>query len=271
VSQRAFAQAEACGAQRWRDGAMRFRPPERRIDPRRHDVRRIDVAHARAFVARHHYAGSLPAAQLCVGLFAKASAVTIEQLVGVAVFSVPMNDHVVPRWCAGVGAREGCELGRLCLLDEVPFNGESFFIARAFRLARDIKGVRGVVAYCDPVERRDVDGALVKRGHLGGIYRATSARFGGRSAARTLQLLPDGRVASERSLSKLRRGERGADGVLAALMRSGAPRRVAGEDGEAYLRRLKTQGFLRAIAHPGNLVFSWQWPAAQLRHACDAK
>jgi hypothetical protein len=50
----------------------------------------------------------------------------------------------------------------------------------------------------------DRAGRLVFPGHVGVIYRASNALYSGRSAARTLLLLPDGRALDERSLAKAR-------------------------------------------------------------------
>jgi len=90
------------------------------------------------------------AARLSVGLFDAQRA----ELVGVVVFGVPMNQRVVPARL-GVPASEGVELSRLVLLDHIPGNAESWFVARAFRALREEKPeVRGVVSYCDPVPRQ---------------------------------------------------------------------------------------------------------------------
>jgi hypothetical protein len=47
---------------------------------------------------------------------------------------------------------ESLELSRLVLADQVPGNGESWFIARALADAAEA-GVRDVVAFADPVPR----------------------------------------------------------------------------------------------------------------------
>ena len=140
---------------------------------------------AKAFVVEHHYSGSYPAARERVGLYRGA------QLVGVAVFSIPAQPKaldVLP------GERETCvELGRFVLLDEVAANGESWFLARCFELLRGL-GYTGVVSFSDPVPRV-VAGEVLFGGHVGRVYQATNASYLGRSAARTLRLLPDGAVA----------------------------------------------------------------------------
>src|SRR5690606_11047103 len=129
---------------------------------------------AKAFVRDHHYAGTFPAARLSVGLFGPGA-----RLEGVAVFSVPMNQRVVPRY-TGLEPADGAELGRFVCLPSVRFNGESWFLARAFRLLRAEKGVAGVVSFADPLERRTAWGELAKRAHWGTIYQASNALYAGR-------------------------------------------------------------------------------------------
>jgi hypothetical protein len=103
-------------------------------------------------------------------------------LVGVAVFSVPMSQAVIPKWL-GVSASSGVELGRFVLLDEVPFNAETWFLARAVRVLRaELPELAGIVSFSDPVPRRDSSGALVMPGHVGTIYQARNAAYRGRTA-----------------------------------------------------------------------------------------
>ncbi len=69
--------------------------------------------------------------------------------------------------------------------------------------------------------------------------------------------MPSGSVANERSLSKLRNGERGAEGVERDLRMQGAPKRLFAESGRQWVQRLVDEGFLRKVPHPGNLTYSW--------------
>jgi hypothetical protein len=124
-----------------------------------------------------------------------------------------------------------------------------------------LPAVRGVVAYSDPVERRDELGHLVKRGHVGTIYRATNASYRGLSSRRTLWLSPSGHSLAERALSKVRLGETGEAYVMARLEVLGAPRRTLRESGADYIHRLKACGWLKPLRHPGNHTYTWAWPA----------
>lgn len=248
------------GCQRWRRGRACYRPAGEPFDPSRYGVEPIDFAEARRFVVEHHYSGSMPAARLQLGLMHKASAWQAGALAGVVVFSVPVQERAVPAWL-DLPPRLGIEIGRLVLLDDVAANGESWCLGRAFRLLRQLlPEVRGVLSYCDPLERRDADGRVVKRGHIGTVYRAFNGRFAGRSAARTLLLARDGRSVNERTLSKIRLGEQGAGYAVRQLRALGAPAPRPAEDGPAYVSRALAEGGFRKVRHPGNLTFTWRLP-----------
>lgn len=238
--------------QRWRLRRHSYRPAGEPIDTSRYGVDLLpDDRTARAFVEQHHYSGSYPAARFRVGLYRSRRWVTPE-LVGVAVFSVPAQRAAIPRW---TGTAEGVELGRFVLLDDVPANGETWFLARAFRA---LPGeVRTVLAYSDPVARTALDGTVTMPGHVGTIYRAHNARYLGRSRARTLWLDPSARVVSERALSKIRTDERGAAHAYRRLVAAGAPPRRPLESGADYVRRALEEGPFRRLRHPGNLVYAW--------------
>lgn len=128
----------------------------------------------------------------------------------------------------GVQPNQGVEIGRLALLDDVPGNGETFTLGRAFRLLRrTLPDLRAVPSYADTMERRDAGGKVFKPGHRGKIYVAFSGIYLGRSSARTLTLGHDGRCINGRTLSKPRNGERGAGYAERQLLAMGAPARRA--------------------------------------------
>lgn len=242
--------------QRWRNRREAYRPAGELIDPQRYGVEVVAERDARPFVEMHHYAGSFPAARLSVGLY-RAQPFQAPALVGVAVFSVPMQAAAIPAW-AGVPAAAGVELGRFVLLDDVPGNGETWFLARAFRALRAEKpGVRAVLSYSDPTPRSTADGHVVKPGHIGVIYQAFNGRYVGRSSPRTLHMDAAGRIVSGRALSKLRNGERGEAYAERELVAMGAPARMPGEAGVEYVRRALAEGPFRAVRHPGNHVYAW--------------
>ena len=234
---------------RWLHRSQRWVSPGALFDARAFAVDVIpDDRPAERFVVEHHYAGSYPAARFRVGLFGPHS-----QLLGVAVFSEPASTAVLPKWLGGV-ADDGCELGRFVCLPEVAYNGETWFLARAFRLLRSEKRIRAVLSFADPVAWRNGP-EVVKPEHWGTIYQASNAIHAGRSGARTHLVAPDGRPISPRALSKLRSEERGWEYVARQLVAAGAPRRAFGESSHDWLARVRaTPGFTRQ-RHQGNLAY----------------
>lgn len=251
--------------QRWRDGRASYRPAGELFDPRWATVEAIGDSDAKEFVRRHHYSHEYVAARFRAGLFIK-QPFQPEILCGVGVFSVPMNQCVIPHYFDGLAPNDGVELGRFVLLDSCAANAESWALARMKRLLHEaLPSIRGVVAYCDPIERRNIDGTLVKRGHLGTIYRATNCAYRGRSSARTVWLAPDGSCLADRTLAKIRKEETGHTYVLNKLIALGAPAREFGEEGANYVSRLKSTRWLRAVRHPGNLAFTFSLAGPRVR------
>lgn len=240
-------------AQRWRDRRGSFVPEGGRFNPRAFDVDVLaDDSTPRAFVRQHHYSGSYPAARLRVGLFRGA------ELVGVAVFSHPCNDRVLTNVFPQLPVLEAAELGRFVLLDEVPYNAETWFLARAFRMAR-MHGLRGIVSFSDPVARTDIRGAVVFPGHVGTIYQAHNAVHLGYGARSRLAVLPDATVLAPRSLSKIRarkKGWRYAAGRLAAFGADPLDPEADRAGRKAWLSRWLPR-LTRPLAHPGNLRYAW--------------
>lgn len=236
--------------QRWLGGRDSYRPAGEPLPTHMFGCEEINEATAKRFVETHHYSHSYPAARVRVGLFRVGFG-----LVGVAVFSQPMNKATVPKYLA---AQDGCELGRFVLRDDVEANGETWFLARAFKILRkDHSHLGGIVSYSDPLPRTSDAGLTVKPGHIGTIYQAHNARYVGLARAENLVLDTAGRVVSRRSLSKLRNDERGAAGVYAALLAAGAPKRRPLESGAEYVDRALVEGPFRRLRHPGNLTYVW--------------
>lgn len=255
--------------QRWRDGASTFRPAGERFDPTRHEVVILTERDAKDFCTRHHYSASMPAARFRVGLLRKAPNEPL-RLAGVAVFSVPMQPAVLTKHLKA-DVHTGAELGRFVLEETVEGNGESWFLAAANRLLARETPIRAVVSYADPVARIGVDGTVIKPGHIGTIYQAMNARMIGWSSARTLVLTRSGQVISGRALSKIRKGECGADYAYRQLLAAGAPHRRLGEDAESYVRRALSEGPFVRRRHPGNLVYAYAVGDAAERRAINAR
>lgn len=248
------AQASLPFDQRWADRREHRRTPGERINPAEYGVDILGRKEAKAFIIQHHYSGSYPAAHLAVGLYRKVG-VQSSRLVGAAVFSEGVRSHeAMPRW-TGFERQHGTELGRLVLLPEVLHNGESWFITRAFDALRTARPyIRVVLSYCDPLERRTSQGQLVKPGHFGSIYQATNAIFVGRAAARTLRMLPDGRVLHPYVLYKAKHLKKGWAAAVHAIEAAGGPERE-GESVAAWIDRVAAT--LRPVRHPGNFTYTF--------------
>lgn len=233
--------------QRWLDGRPRYRPAGEPIRTADYEVALLPRhAEARRFVERHHYAKSFVAARFVAGL-ARAGV-----LVGVTAFSVPVNPaslDVLPG-----GRATGAELGRLVLADDVPANGESFFLARAFELLRR-EGIAALVSFSDPEPRSTADGEVVMPGHVGTVYQALGASFLGRARPDTLRLLPDGTAFPNRAAAKIRRRDRGYEPRVEHLVRFGAEPLRDDDDAAAWLA-LWLPRLTRAVRHPGCLKYA---------------
>ncbi|MBG0568809.1 Mom family adenine methylcarbamoylation protein [Actinoplanes aureus] len=187
---------QAC--QRWRRRQQSWRhPDEGGFDALRYETVELDYKSAQAFVTEHHYSGRFSSAVLRYGVVEKDAC----RLVGVLVLGNGMTPavlrnpfpHLIPH-------RQSLELSRLVLLDEVPANAESWFVARSLSHAAREYGLRGVVMYSDPNSRCTPSG-LILPGHLGIVYQAMGCWYVGTSKPRFEDHLPDGTVLPERAAS----------------------------------------------------------------------
>lgn len=233
--------------QRWQDRQHSWRhASEGGFNSRLFEVAPVDEGAARAFVERHHYSGTYPASLQRYGLFQSSS------LVGVAVLSVPTQAKVLTNVFPELEPyAESAELGRFVLLDEVPANAETWFLAEAFRQAARA-GTRGVVSFSDPLPRRSLDGDVVLAGHIGTIYQASNALYTGRGTPRSLHMLPNGQVLNARALQKVRSGERGHEYMEELLCSHGARARRPRQNRSDWLAQALRQVRVRTVRHPGN-------------------
>ncbi len=255
--------------QRWREGRASYRPAGEPLDPRRFDVEPLPTRAARDFVCTHHYSGSWPSSRLAVGLLYK-RAFGPSSIVGVANFGEPLGRNAIEKWTGtqrGEG-RDGAELNRFVLLDWVPANAESWFLAEAFRCLRAHKpAIEACIAYADPVAVR-VGDALVKPGHVGTIYQASNAAYAGLSSPETYWVAASGQIVTRRLVSKLRNDEVGAAYAYRTLRRLGAPGRLPGESDWAWVTRvLDESGVFRRWRHPGKHVYAFGLGAKRQRQA----
>ena len=252
--------------QRWRLGRAFYRPAGEPFEPAAHEAEPISQAEAKPFVQRHHYSGSYPADRVRVGLFERWGG----RLVGVAVFSVPVRAEVTTNYFEG-DPLEHVELGRFVLLDHVAANAETWLLARAFEVLEAAR-ITSVVSFADPLPRETATGHVVAPGHVGTIYQAKGAVYADRGRSRTLRLLPDGRVFSDRTRSKVRNGERGWRHAAAQLVRAGADAPVS--DDPAYLRAWCdrwTDRVCRRVRHRGNHRYLFALHGGRLRPGVEAR
>lgn len=236
--------------QRWNAGRTSYRRPDETIRTADYEVAVIDDDRtARAFVTEHHYSRTYPAARFRVGLYRRGI------LEGVAVFSHPCSDAVLTN-VFPVPATDAVELGRFVLLQSVPGNGETWFLARAFDFLRT-SGIVGVVSFSDPMPRKTEAGELIHFGHVGTIYQAHNGVYLGRGTARTLHMLPDGKVFSDRTAQKIRKGERGWRYAAQQLEAYGAPRTPEDPQERSLWLTASMQKLTTRIRHKGNHKYAW--------------
>lgn len=236
------------GNQRWREQRSSSRPAGEPIRTQDYDVAPIaDDRTAKDFVLTHHYSGTYPAARERFGLYRHG------ELVGVAVFSQPSNNATLAIFPGE--PTQSYELGRFVLLDDVPGNGETWFLARCFEHLREL-GALGVVSFSDPYPRATQDGRRVFPGHVGTIYQASNATYMGRARAEKLLLLPDATTLHRRTLSKIVKGEKGARYATEKLVAHGASPLREGQDPREWLAEWLPQ-IARPMQHPGNHKYAW--------------
>lgn len=240
--------------QRWRQRQQSWRPAgEGGFNRARYDVVELDEVSARAFTCTHHYSASWPAARLRYGLIDLHTNDT--ELVGVCVLGVPMSKAVLSNpFPTLVPYVECLELSRLVLLDHVPANAESFFCARAFKMAAT-KGIRGIVAFADPIPRSRRAGQQLdqfKPGHIGTVYQSLSMRYAGRGTARSLIVLPDGSTLTARAAAKVTALESGWCSVVARLHALGGPAELDQDRPAKWLANTLDIVGAERLQHPGN-------------------
>lgn len=243
--------------QRWRLGLDTYRPADETIRTSEFEVALIaNHSVARKFIVENHYLPSLPQASFVYGMYRR------DRLVGAAVFGRGATEaslKVVPG-----GPASGLILSRFLLLEEVPGNGETWFLARCFDgLKRE--GLTGVVSYSDPIKRTNRHGQTVFAGHIGNIYQAHNGIYLGRSKPGVELLFPDGTTLDQRSLSKLRgygngrtKSIQGWNGVVRRLVAQGADepadsnRETVKEWSNHWVAKLT-----KPVDHPGKHKYAW--------------
>lgn len=255
----------------YRSTEEKFVPADWRVDamvggdsglPASIPVKRASWSEGTNFIVTNHYAGSFPQMRVMVGLFRARDGM----LAGVATFGNVKADQA--KKYGAVGLDDILELNRFVLLDSVPGNAETWFLARATELAREVHAFRGftlkvLLSFSDPVARRDTAGFLTMPGHIGNIYQAFNALFVGRSSPKVLHLDARGVAPDPRMISKIRSldqdyPEVGAPSAARRFVEeNNAPPRKKDEGYAEWVKRSLASSAFRRLPHEGNLTYLW--------------
>lgn len=165
----------------------------------RYEVTTMPSKEGKEFVKTYHYSHGIHNGPTCYAL----RELPTGRVVGVLAIATPCSENVRRSVFGAEHVDRVTELHRLVLLDEVPKNGESFFISGALRLHKRLKPhIWAVLSFADATE-----------GHVGTIYQATNAQYAGSSGRATFYLDADGRLRHPRqngvNISKEMAAERG--------------------------------------------------------------
>lgn len=242
--------------QRWRTHRSYYRPSGEPIDidGGGYHASIIPKVVAKNFVEEHHYSGSYVASRLNVGLIRDDNGGGHE-VCGVAGYSVPMSQQVIPKWLK-CDNQQGIDLGRFVLLDDVPANGETWFLAQSFNLLKEeLPTIDSVMATSDPIVRLNAAKDVVMPGHVGTIYQAHNGAYLGRTAKKTVVSGADGNVITARTISKVRNQEQGREYAYRKLLQAGVSPKLDTETWREFANRARLS--LKQIRHPGNHVYAW--------------
>ncbi|MFI6129469.1 hypothetical protein [Micromonospora sp. NPDC051141] len=220
--------------------------PGEEFDASNYTVERINRTVAADFVIPRHYAGSHVVCWQSFGLY------RAHKLVGVASYCVTSKKaltHAFPELKPG---DEALELGRLVVADPEPGNTETWFLARCEEMLL-ASGVHAVLSFADPVPRIDADGVARFKSHVGFVYQGGNFFIAGRSARRTLWLLPNGAVLNGITMQKIRKQDAGHEAAEKSLISFGATPIRAGQDPAAWLREVRDDPAvgIRLLRHGG--------------------
>lgn len=128
-------------------------------------IKEVPLHEAAEFVGKHHYSKVMPKLnKVVLGLFDK------EEMVGAITFGWGVRpEDTIKKLFPSLLSKDYLEIGKLCLLDELPKNSESRFISAAMRLLKKIKPeLKLVFTWADAIW-----------GKPGYIYQAANFLFGG--------------------------------------------------------------------------------------------
>lgn len=236
--------------QRWRERKALFLQRQIFFNPRRHEIEKISVKIAAAWIIKHHYLGSFPSATICYGIFRRG------ELSGVAVLGTAQHKNTIPNVFGAAHSKDCLLLQRFALLDALEFNAESYFLARVRALLRK-EGYCGILTMSDETPKTDAFGNIIFPGHIGTIFKSDNAVYLGRTSKSNEYLFTDGVVLSNRSFSKLVNDESGWNYMAQKFEICGASKcpTTAGERREwgFYWRERLT----RKQQNSGKLRYAW--------------
>jgi hypothetical protein len=128
-------------------------------------IREVPLKVAAEFVARHHYSKVMPKLnKVILGLFQK------DELVGCITFGWGVRPlDTIKKLFPSLESKDYLEIGKLCMLDELPKNSESRFITAAMRFLKQLRPeLKLVFTWADAIW-----------GKPGYIYQASNFLFGG--------------------------------------------------------------------------------------------
>jgi hypothetical protein len=128
-------------------------------------IREVPFKVAAEFVAKHHYSKVMPKLnKVILGLFQK------DDLVGCITFGWGVRPRdTIKKLFPSLDSKDYLEIGKLCMLDELPKNSESRFITAAMRFLKQLRPeLKIVFTWADAIW-----------GKPGYIYQASNFLFGG--------------------------------------------------------------------------------------------
>jgi hypothetical protein len=128
-------------------------------------IREVPLREAAEFVAQHHYSKVMPKLnKVVLGLFESGA------MVGVITFGWGVRPKdTIKKLFPSLDSKDYLEIGKLCLLDELPKNSESRFISAAMRFLKQIRPeLKVLFTWADAIW-----------GKPGYIYQASNFLFGG--------------------------------------------------------------------------------------------
>lgn len=151
-------------------------------------IRKIETKDASNFVRKYHYRKIMPKLnKVCYGGFFN------DKLVGVVTFGFGTQPMAtIKKIFPTMETKDYFEVGRLCLLDELPKNSESNFLSRVFQMIKlDFPQIKIIYSWSDGI-----------MGKPGFVYQATNFMYAGKITT-DIYITKEGYMIHPRSAKKL--------------------------------------------------------------------